>query len=79
MTITPVQLSGNEIYEILKKRLIDELPDEQTISDVAENTLNKLKRQKTADTSLHPVLSKSPNRSERPTLPPIVQALGCAI
>jgi hypothetical protein len=27
-TITPVQLAGNEIYEILKKRLFTELPDE---------------------------------------------------
>jgi predicted AAA+ superfamily ATPase len=30
MTITPVQLAGNEIYEILKKRLIDVMPDEQS-------------------------------------------------
>ncbi len=44
MTITPVQLSGNEIYEILKKRLIDELPDEQTISDVAEEYANQVKK-----------------------------------
>ena len=36
MTITPVQLAGNEIYEILKKRLIDDLPDERVIADVAE-------------------------------------------
>ena len=36
MTITPVQLAGNEIYEILKKRLIDQLPDERTIADIAE-------------------------------------------
>ena len=36
MTITPVQLAGNEIYEILKKRLIDELPDERVIADIAE-------------------------------------------
>ncbi|XIT29043.1 DUF499 domain-containing protein [Escherichia coli] len=44
MTITPVQLSGNEIYEILKKRLIDELPDEQTISDVAEEYAQQVKK-----------------------------------
>lgn len=44
MTITPVQLSGNEIYEILKKRLIDELPDEQTISDVAEEYAQQIKK-----------------------------------
>ena len=36
MMITPVQLSGNEIYEILRKRLIDDLPDERIITDVAE-------------------------------------------
>ncbi|WP_397471544.1 anti-phage-associated DUF499 domain-containing protein [Rheinheimera sp.] len=44
MTITPVQLSGNEIYEILKKRLIDELPDEQTISDIAEEYAQQIKK-----------------------------------
>lgn len=44
MTITPVQLSGNEIYEILKKRLIDELPDEQTIADVAEEYAQQIKK-----------------------------------
>lgn len=36
MTITPVQLSGNEIYEILKKRLIDELPDERVVAALLE-------------------------------------------
>ncbi|MCS6115894.1 anti-phage-associated DUF499 domain-containing protein [Shewanella baltica] len=44
MTITPVQLSGNEIYEILKKRLIDELPDEQTIAEVAEEYAQQIKK-----------------------------------
>lgn len=44
MTITPVQLSGNEIYEILKKRLVDEMPDEQTISDVAEEYAQQIKK-----------------------------------
>ena len=44
MTITPVQLSGNEIYEILKKRLIDELPDEGTISDIAEEYAQQVKK-----------------------------------
>lgn len=44
MTITPVQLSGNEIYEILKKRLIDELPDEQTIRDIAEEYAQQIKK-----------------------------------
>ncbi|KZM50775.1 anti-phage-associated DUF499 domain-containing protein [Labrenzia sp. OB1] len=44
MTITPVQLAGNEIYEILKKRLIDELPDERTISDVAEEYAQQVKK-----------------------------------
>ena len=44
MTITPVQLSGNEIYEILKKRLIDELPDERTIADIAEEYAQQVKK-----------------------------------
>lgn len=44
MTITPVQLSGNEIYEILKKRLIDELPDAQTINEVAEEYAQQIKK-----------------------------------
>jgi hypothetical protein len=44
MTITPVQLAGNEIYEILKKRLIDELPDERTISDIAEEYAQQVKK-----------------------------------
>ena len=44
MTITPVQLAGNEIYEILKKRLIDELPDERTVADVAEEYAQQVKK-----------------------------------
>ena len=44
MTITPVQLAGNEIYEILKKRLIDELPDERVIADVAEEFAQQVKK-----------------------------------
>lgn len=44
MTITPVQLAGNEIYEILKKRLIDELPDERVISEVAEEYAQQIKK-----------------------------------
>ena len=44
MTITPVQLAGNEIYEILKKRLIDELPDERIIAEVAEEYAQQVKR-----------------------------------
>src|SRR6185437_2752925 len=44
LTITPVQLAGNEIYEILKKRLIDELPDERTIADVAEEYAQQVKK-----------------------------------
>jgi len=42
-TITPVQLAGNEIYEILKKRLIEELPDESVIADVAEEYAQQVK------------------------------------
>jgi hypothetical protein len=44
MTITPVQLAGSEIYEILKKRLIDELPDVRVISDVAEEYAQEIKK-----------------------------------
>lgn len=44
MTITPVQLAGNEIYEILKKRLIDELPDERVVAEVAEEYAQQVKR-----------------------------------
>ena len=44
MTITPVQLSGNETYEILKKRLIVELPDDRTIEDVAEEYAQQIKK-----------------------------------
>ncbi len=44
MTITPVQLAGNEIYEILKKRLIDELPDERIIAEVAEEYAQQIKK-----------------------------------
>jgi Protein of unknown function (DUF499)/Fn3 associated len=43
-TITPVQLAGNEIYEILKKRLIEEMPDESVISDVAEEYAQQIKK-----------------------------------
>ena len=44
MTITPVQLAGNEIYEILKKRLIDELPDERVIAEIAEEYAQQIKK-----------------------------------
>ena len=44
MTITPVQLAGNEIYEILKKRLIDQLPDDRTIADIAEEYAEQVKK-----------------------------------
>ncbi len=42
-TITPVQLAGNEIYEILKKRLILQLPDDSVIHDVAEEYAQRIK------------------------------------
>lgn len=41
--ITPVELAGNEIYEILKKRLIDELPGEDVIDEVAEEYAQRIK------------------------------------
>jgi hypothetical protein len=44
MTITPVQLAGNEIYEILKTRLIDEMPSERVIADVAEEYAQQVKK-----------------------------------
>jgi predicted AAA+ superfamily ATPase len=44
MTITPVQLSGNEIYEILKKRLVDEMPDECVINEIAEEYAQQIKK-----------------------------------
>ncbi|MDX8396654.1 MAG: anti-phage-associated DUF499 domain-containing protein [Mariprofundaceae bacterium] len=43
-TITPVRLDGNEIYAILKKRLIEKLPDESVISDVAEAYAEQIKK-----------------------------------
>ncbi|NPT41009.1 DUF499 domain-containing protein [Paraburkholderia sp. 1N] len=42
-TITPVQLAGNEIYEILKKRLLLETPDESVINEVAEEYAQRIK------------------------------------
>lgn len=33
--ITPVDLAGNEIYDILRKRLFKKLPDRQVIEDIA--------------------------------------------
>jgi len=44
MTITPVQLAGNEIYEILRRRLIDELPDARAISDIAQEYAQQIKK-----------------------------------
>lgn len=42
-TITPVQLAGNEIYEILKKRLISQLPSAEVIDQVAEEYAQRIK------------------------------------
>ena len=44
MTITPVQLAGNEIYEILKKRLFNELPEQRTIDEIAELYAQEVKK-----------------------------------
>lgn len=44
MTITPVQLSGNEIYDILKKRLIDVMPSDSVISEIAEEYAQQIKK-----------------------------------
>ncbi|MFB1488421.1 MULTISPECIES: anti-phage-associated DUF499 domain-containing protein [unclassified Thiocapsa] len=42
-TITPVQLAGNEIYAILKKRLFTQLPDAPLIDAVAEAFAEQVK------------------------------------
>lgn len=42
-TITPVQLAGNEIYAILKKRLFTELPDASLVDAVAEAFAEQVK------------------------------------
>jgi glutamate synthase domain-containing protein 3 len=44
MTITPVQLAGNEIYRILTKRLIDTPADDRVIADVAEEYAQQIKK-----------------------------------
>jgi hypothetical protein len=44
MTITPVQLAGSEIYEILKKRLIDDLPGEAVVAEVAAAYTQQVKK-----------------------------------
>jgi len=44
MTITPVQLAGNEIYRILTKRLIDTPADNRVIADVAEEYAQQIKK-----------------------------------
>jgi hypothetical protein len=41
--ITPVQLAGNEIYEILKKRLFTDLPGDSLIDSVAEAFADEVK------------------------------------
>ena len=42
-TITPVQLAGNEIYQILKKRLFTELPGDALIDSVGEAFAEQVK------------------------------------
>jgi hypothetical protein len=42
-TITPVQLAGNEIYQILKKRLFTKLPDDALVDSVAEAFAEQVK------------------------------------
>ncbi len=43
MTITPVQLAGNEIYAILKKRLFTDLPEDSVVDSVAEAFAEQVK------------------------------------
>ncbi|MDA8346579.1 MAG: DUF499 domain-containing protein [Thermaerobacter sp.] len=49
--ITPVDLSTNEIYDILRKRLLLSLPDRAVIDDVAEAYGRKLEEAKKAKTT----------------------------
>lgn len=42
-TITPVQLAGNEIYEILKKRLFIETPTDDVVDSIAEAFAEQVK------------------------------------
>lgn len=58
MTITPVQLAGNEIYEILKKRLIDELPDDGVVSEIAEEYARQVKKGEDAGYIIAPSLDQ---------------------
>ena len=67
MTITPVQLAGSEIYEILKKRLIDDLPGEAVVAEVAAATPSRSKKPKMAATSLPAALSALLSRYTKPT------------
>ena len=43
VSITPVQLAGSEIYSILKKRLLTELPDATLVDSVAEAYAEQVK------------------------------------
>ncbi len=51
-SITPVDLSTNEIYNILRKRLLLSLPDSTVIDDVAEAYGRKLDEAKRAKTTV---------------------------
>ncbi len=41
-TITPVDLSTNEVYDILKKRLFTKLPSQEDIQEIADNFAKRL-------------------------------------
>ncbi|TQE98850.1 MAG: DUF499 domain-containing protein [Spiribacter salinus] len=43
-TITPVSLDGDEIYNIIRKRLFSSLPDENTIGEVAEAFAEQIRK-----------------------------------
>jgi hypothetical protein len=47
--ITPVQLAGNEIYEILKKRLFTQMPGDDVIDSVAEAYAEQVKAAEDGD------------------------------
>jgi hypothetical protein len=42
--ITPVELSGDEIYQIIKKRLVDKMPSEEDILEIAQAYAQEIKK-----------------------------------
>jgi hypothetical protein len=42
--ITPVELSGGEIYQIIKKRLVDVMPSDEVVKEVAQAYAQEIKK-----------------------------------